>query len=419
MNQQAFFPGDILLPKEGWDRWAVVACDQFTSQPEYWKQVEDIVGDAPSTYHMIFPEAYLETIPFQEKVDSIHRTMEQYTASDLFDSLENTMIYTERTLQNGTVRKGVVGVLDLEQYDYTRESTSLIRATEGTVVSRLPLRIKVRENALLELPHILILIDDEKQNLIEPLHDKTSQMKPLYDVDLMLQGGNVKGYQMTPEDCGLLAQGLARLAEPKVFEEKYGLPEKKPLVFAVGDGNHSLATAKECYESVKKALPREQALCHPARYALVELNNLHDPSLVFEAIHRAVFDVEPEKFLHELQQYCASRQGNHPPQQFTVLLGGKQETLCIPSPDCTLATGSVQNFLDGYIQAHGGKVDYIHGEEVVRELSQKGAVGILLPAMSKSDLFPTVIQEGALPRKTFSMGEASEKRYYMECRKIR
>ncbi|MCI9575179.1 MAG: DUF1015 domain-containing protein [Clostridiales bacterium] len=419
MENVGFYRGNILLPRKDFSTWSVVACDQFTSQPEYWQEVERQVAGRPSAYEIIFPEAYLERIDFDDKIASINQTMEKYWEDDIFEEHPDCMIYTERTLKNGKVRKGIVGLLDLEQYDFQKGSSSLVRATEGTILDRLPPRIKIRQNALLESPHIMILIDDEQKKIVEPLHQVIGQRQKLYDFSLMQDGGYLAGYLLTAEDMQHITEGLCKLADPERFQMKYEVQGASPLVFAVGDGNHSLATAKRCYEQIKETLPLEEALQHPARYALVELNNLHDDSLEFEAIHRAVFEVDPQQFLQEFQKYCQSVQGEYEEQQLTVVIHGEEIPCSIPHPEHTLTIGSVQQFLDQYLSQHGGKVDYIHGEDVVKALSQKGAVGILVPCMEKADLFRTVILEGALPRKTFSMGEANDKRYYLECRKIR
>lgn len=418
METIGFYPGDVLLPKEGFVNWAVVACDQFTSQPEYWQQVEQQVQGHPSTYQIVFPEAYLDTVDFDQKITSINQNMEQYWNDGVFQEYPDSLVYVERTLKNGAVRKGVVGLLDLERYDFNKGSTSLIRATEGTILDRLPPRIRIRENALLESPHIVVLIDDEQKTILERFHALTKEREMLYDFDLMQNGGHICGYRLTADDAKELQTSLARLADPAYFEKKYGV-EQSPLVFAVGDGNHSLATAKQCYETLKQTLPPEQALQHPARYAMVELNNLHDDSLEFEAIHRAVFDVDAATFLQEILQACQEANGPYPAQQFELVIQGMPQPFTIPHPEHPLTIGSIQQFLDAYVSRHGGKVDYIHGKDVVKSLSGKGAVGILAPCMQKSELFRTVILEGALPRKTFSMGEASDKRYYLECRKIR
>ncbi len=417
MSAVPFTPGEIMIPKENLEKWSVVACDQFTSQPEYWEAVEKEVEGYPSSYNIIFPEAHLETVDFNEKVESINTTMTKYFRDEVFNTYRNSMVYVERILKNGKVRKGVIGMLDLEDYDYNKGSRSLIRATEGTVLERIPPRQKVRRCALLESPHIMILIDDPDKNIIEPLAELKEEREKLYDFDLNMDGGHVAGYRLKGPDYMKIMKDCGTLASREVFNAKYGLFGKAPLVFAVGDGNHSLATAKACYEE-KKRLGVANSMS-PCRYAMVEVCNLHDDSLEFEAIHRAVFDVDGDKFLAALRDYCDSQEGREAPQSFTVVVNGKDEVIEIAKPKHTLAVGTVQDFIDEYISCCGGKVDYIHGEDVTRDLAAKGAVGILLPAMQKEELFRTVILEGALPRKTFSMGEACDKRYYLECRKIK
>ncbi len=418
MRPVGFYPGEILLPRCDLSRWSVVACDQFTSQPEYWEEVERIAGDAPSAYRMIFPEAYLETVDFDEKITSVNQTMQDYLDQGLFTAYPGAMIYVERTLLDGSVRRGILGLLDLEEYDYRKGSDSLVRATEGTVLERIPPRVRIREHAPLETPHILVLIDDPEKTVVEPIRKKTPEMEKLYDFELMQGGGNIRGWLIGEAEQKRISGALGALADPEVFARKYGTPDAPLLLYAVGDGNHSLATAKECWTRLKERLTPEEAAIHPARYALVELGNLHDDSLKFEAIHRVVFGVEEEAFLAALREYAASRAGNGTEQTVTVVTASREEALPIPHPDRTLAVGSIQTFLDDYLAGRGGRVDYIHGEDVVRSLAEKGAVGILLPVIEKNDLFRTVILEGALPRKTFSMGEAPEKRYYLECRKI-
>ncbi len=434
MKNVGFFPGNILIPKEELlPRFSVVACDQFTSQPDYWEEVEERTDNNPSACHMVFPEAYLGKVDFDGKIAQINAAMDQYLKDGIFNEFPDSLIYVERTLQNGAVRKGVVGLLDLECYDYHKGSQSLVRATEGTVLERIPPRVKIRQNASLECPHILVLIDDAKKTVIEPMGEDLPNLHKLYDFDLMMGGGNIKGYLLDREAYGRMAAALGKLGDKRAFNRRYKTTGQDVLLYAVGDGNHSLATAKECWDKLKKKLTPEEAENHPARYALVELNNLHDPSLQFEAIHRVVFDVDTDEFVQELLAYAEKKpskgrktdsaesnaQAPISPQKFTLVAGGQDQKVTIQAPKHTLTVGSVQAFLDGYLKKHGGRVDYIHGEDVVRRLSEEGAVGILLPAMKKSDLFKTVILEGALPRKTFSMGEACDKRYYLECRKIK
>ncbi len=413
-----FYPADILLPKEGLERWSVVACDQFTSDPGYWNQVEELTRGVPSAAHIIFPEARLGKADFDATLREIRREMDRYQREDLFRLLPQGMIYVERTFASGAVRHGILGKLDLEEYDYHSGSASLIRATEGTVLDRLPPRAAIRRAASLECPHILTLIDDPAGTIVEGLGAEKDQMEPLYQSPLMLGGGSVAGWLMNREQQHRLAEQLAHLANPRVFEEKYGLSGAAPLVYAMGDGNHSLGAAKACWEQLKETLSPEERQNHPARYALAELGNLHDSSLVFEAIHRVVFGVDHRHFEAELERWAASCDGGFPAQSFTLLMDGQERQITVSAPEQSLTVGSLQRFLDDYLGAWGGQVDYIHGRQTVERLAREGAVGLLLPVMQKESLFPAVIRDGALPRKTFSMGHAEEKRYYLECRRI-
>ncbi len=419
MAQIGFYPGEILLPNCNLEKWSVIACDQFTSQPEYWEEVWKKTCRHPSASKLIFPEAFLEKTDFNEQVSRINQNMEDYLSENLFRSYPDALIYTERTLHDGSIRHGIVGLLDLEQYDYRKGASALARATEGTVLERIPVRVKIRENAPLEMPHILVLIDDLGKNVIEPFANETGSLEKLYDFPLMMDGGQVRGWLLGKDQYQRIASALEKLASPEEFAARYGIPDVPVLLYAVGDGNHSLASAKECWEHIKMFLSPEEAECHPARYALVELCNLQDDSLKFEAIHRAVFVPDPDSMVEELEEYAASRNGTEPAQSVSVLTRKGERTVTIPHPERTLAVGSIQDFLDNYLNTCPGKIDYIHGDDVLRQLADRGAVGIRLPAMEKTDLFKTVIQEGALPRKTFSMGDASDKRYYLECRKIK
>ena len=415
----AFKAADILLPKSGTDltKWSVVACDQYTSQPEYWNETEKIVGNAPSTLDLILPEVYLENSDVAQRIEKIHESMKKYIADGLFDEYKNSMIYVERMTADG-MRAGLVGMIDLEEYDYRKGSTSSVRATEATVVERIPPRIKVRNGAPLELPHIMILIDDGAETVIEPLTAKKSQMKKLYDFDLMQKGGHISGYLLSPEDIAAADKALTALGDKAAFNKKYGLDNAEVLLYAMGDGNHSLATAKEYYEQLKRENPDKDLSNHPARYALAEIVNLHSPALRFEAIHRIVEGVDTEKLLSELKSELGASDSEGV-QQFTAVVGGNDITINVTKPTSNLTVGSLQQFLDKYIKENGGKVDYIHGEDVVRKLAAApDSIGFLLPDMGKDELFPTVIKDGALPRKTFSMGHAEDKRFYMECRRI-
>lgn len=416
-----FKRANILLPKNAeMEKWAVVACDQYTSEPEYWKEVENIVGDAPSTLKITLPEIYLEQDNVAERIANINKEMDHLLSTDFFKTLDNSLIYLERTGADEKVRKGLIGMVDLEDYSYEKGSQSLIRATEGTVLERIPPRVRVRENASLELPHVMLLIDDEKKEIIEGLTDKVTSEDVVYDFDLMQNGGHVKGYKVPENLMGGIFKGLEELADKNNFEAKYDVKDKGVLLFSVGDGNHSLATAKACYENLKKTMSEEEAKNSPARYALVEVVNLHSDALEFEPIHRVVFGVKPAKMIEEFEKYYDVSRTPGEGQKIEYVYEGKSETLYIKNPKSNLAVGSLQMFIDSYIKEYGGKVDYIHGDDVTKELGSKpGNIGFLLPPMAKTELFKTVILDGALPRKTFSMGHSYDKRYYLEARKIK
>ena len=417
----AFLPANILIPQvDSMEKWAVIACDQFTSDPAYWARVAETAGDAPSTLRLILPEAELGTPQEAAHTEEINRTMEAYLANGLFRTYENSFVYVERTLQNGSVRKGLVGMVDLEAYDYNPGSTSAVRATERTVTERIPPRQRVRRNASLELPHILLLCDDDRKVLLEPIGAKKESLTKLYDFDLMEGGGHITGYLVSGEEAAAFEDRLT--AYTAACPEKYQDLPGASLVFAVGDGNHSLATAKSCYEELKAKNPGVDLSNHPARYALVELVNLHDESLEFEPIHRVVFGAEPAQVLSALRMaYPDAREGEGDGHVIRYLYGNARGALTVPDPAAQLAVGTLQSFLDRWMEGRSGvSLDYIHGAEVVEELTRRPkAIGFLLPPMKKEELFPTVIHDGVLPRKTFSMGEAHDKRFYLEARKIR
>ena len=409
-----FDKAKIILPKNcDMEKWSVVACDQYTSEPQYWEDVENFVGSCPSTYNLVFPEIYLNDGNADERIENINKKMVEYMENGNVYQTEPCLIYVERTLANGSVRKGIVGVVDLEEYDFNIGSQSKIRATEGTVLERIPPRVKIRRGAELEFPHVMLLIDDDKKEIIEKI-DKAS-LEPVYNFSLMKNSGRIKGYKIT--DTENIIEKLEKLGEKSAFEKKYSVSGKGVLQYAVGDGNHSLATAKTCYKNEKEKIG-DKAKNLPIRYALVEIVNLHDESLVFEPIHRVVFDVDEDNFLNELKkkyQLEEAKKGD-----FTFVSNGKKKSYVIKNPDFNLTVGCIQSVIDEYIKNFGGSADYIHGATVAEKLAEKkGNVGILLNAMQKSDLFKTVILDGALPRKTFSMGEACDKRFYLEGRKIR
>lgn len=456
---------EILLPSDEVDlsKWSVIACDQYTSQPEYWNRVKDEVGKSPSTLNLIFPEIYLKDPDKEERINTINKTMEEYMASGILKPCKPCFVLVDRSTPNAVSRKGLIIAVDLERYDYTKGSTTLIRATEGTILDRIPPRVKIRENAPIELPHIMLLIDDPGKTLIEKLYERTDSYEKLYDFELMQGGGHIKGWRVDDsESISIIENALERLTDPVTLNDKYG--STTPFLFAAGDGNHSLASAKAHWENVKASLgSSEEIENHPARFALVEVVNVHDDGLVFEPIHRVLFGVDASSVLEQIKavyssfasdnSYFAyslydSKEGmetafhaiaeaaagneytctcglcDNTPIRLHMLpfiLEGRYGLITISNPDTSLEAGTLQSIIDRLIKMEPNvEVDYIHGEEAVTELgSRKGTMGFYLPAMNKHDLFRTVISDGVLPRKTFSMGEAEEKRYYLECRRIK
>lgn len=411
-----FKSADILIPNKEQDfsKWSVVACDQYTSEPQYWVDVKEFVGDAPSTLNITFPEVFLEDDDGDERIKNINATMEKYVSDGIFEELKDSYIYVERTQSDGKVRHGLIGMIDLEEYDYNKGSTSAVRATEGTIIERIPPRQRIRKNATLELPHIMMLVDDIDNLIIAPLKNHTEMMRKVYDFTLMQNSGKIKGYLLTDTLKAQVNGELDKLETKKRKEDSIS-----PLIFAVGDGNHSLATAKTCWEELKKNGADKNS--HPARYALVELVNLYDDALVFEPIHRVVFDVDPENLMHELENYYSEiSYADNGGQEIRYCYGDTKGTVYIKDGKSNLAIGTIQAFIDDYIKKFGGRVDYIHGENVVCELAKaKNTIGFMVDGMNKRDLYPTVIKDGSLPRKTFSMGEAADKRFYLEAKKIK
>lgn len=418
-----FLPADILLPQNcPMELWSVVACDQYTSQPEYWERVGERVGKHPSTLRLVLPEGRLKEPGVEMEIMEINNTMTHYLREGVWKEYPQSMIYVERTLSSGKLRRGLIGKLDLAQYDYEPSSQVMVRATEGTVLERIPPRVAVRKNAPVELPHVLLLADDPERTLVEPVGAQTGEMELLYDFELMEGGGHIRGWLLTQAQIGQVLTAMEALADPERFNAKYGTKDLPVMLFAVGDGNHSLATAKECYERRKKLTRPEQWNDLPSRYALVELGNLHDESLEFEPIHRVVTGVEPEALVEELlAAYPGAYRGEGAGHVLRYVYKDGAGVVTVPRSDSQLAVGTLQNFLDGWLSKHPEcEMDYIHGDEVARELAQKpGEIAFLLPAMGKDELFPTVIHDGVLPRKTFSMGEARDKRFYLEGRRIR
>jgi len=434
----------ILLPKEGVDmeKWSVVACDQYTSEPEYWQDVENKVGNNPSTLYLTFPEIYLEDGNADERIKRINDEMKRYINEGILVSQKPCMLLVDRKTSHTQSRKGLILAVDLEKYDYSAGSQSLIRATEGTVIERLPPRVKIRENAILELPHVMILIDDPGKTVIEPLVSKIDSFEKVYDFELMMNGGHIKGYRIDDQKTlkGIL-KAIEALADPEVFKSKYNVGhDKGVLLFAVGDGNHSLASAKVHWENVKKTLSEAEIQNHPARFALVEIVNVHDDGIVFEPIHRVLFNIDTSSVLNAMQDFYGSSRCSFEKYDSLEPVNKRLQELkkeknvhsfgfvtdegfgvfTVQNPKHNLEVATLQDFLDYYVQKQKeSKVDYIHGEDVVTRLGSKpGNIGFYLPSMEKHEFFKTVILDGVLPRKTFSMGEAEEKRFYLECRKI-
>ena len=406
-----FKPADILLPQNcDLSLWSVVACDQYTSQPEYWQRVEDRVGKNPSALRLILPESCLDGPSVETDIMEINNTMTRYLRGGIFAEHPQSLFYVERTFSGGGVRRGLIGMVDLDAYDYEPGSSAPIRATEDTVLSRIPPRVQVRKNAPLELPHVLLLADDPQKTVIEPLSGQTGEMAPLYDFELMESGGHIRGWKLNPAQLEQTAAALTALSE------------RSEMLFAVGDGNHSLATAKACYERRKGLTRPDQWPGLPSRYALAELGNLHDDGLKFEPIHRLLTNLEPRQLLEDLLSACpGAQEGEGEGHVLRYLHGYTQGAVTIPNPSCQLPVGTLQAFLDRWLEGHREAViDYIHGADVARQLAARPrSIAFFLEPMEKERLFPTVIQDGKLPRKTFSMGEAQDKRFYLEARKIR
>lgn len=390
MKNIPFYPADILLPKQNFEKWSVVACDQFTSEPEYWKETERLTKGCNSAFNIILPEAFLSN-DNTERINCINANMQKYLDNGVFEEYKNAMIFVERRLPKGKVRYGIIGAVDLEEYDFNIGSKSQIRATEGTVLSRIPPRVEIRKEAPIELPHIMLLIDDIKRTVIEPL--KNAKLETLYDFDLMQGGGHLKGSLIPKEMQEDILGSLSALSSEQ---------GENPLLFAVGDGNHSLATAKTCYTEDPDNLNR---------YALVEVVNIHDEALEFEPIYRVLFNADTKDFISALE--AEFKEGEKTIEWFTANDGGKVYT-------SGLTVASLQDFIDRYLKANPSVTcDYIHGTKSTLELAKKeNAIGLIFDGMDKSELFPFVKDKGSLPRKTFSMGEAESKRYYTEARKI-
>ena len=421
MNNTGFSKGNILVPKaENMTAWSVIACDQYTSQPQYWREVEDFVQTKPSTFNMMVPEINLNSEDLDQHICAVNRAMRTYMRRRLFSEV-NDYIYTRRTLSSGKVRHGIIGVVDLEKYDFAPGSQTNVRASEEIIKNRLEPRIAVRELAPIEVSHSMLLVDDRDNAVFSFLENQLDQMTPLYDFDLMKDSGRISGYLVTEEQSQRIDEALETLATSEAMQQKYGITDKGVFPYAVGDGNHSLASAKLYYENLKKTLSPQKLKNHPARYTMAEIVNLNDESLEFEPINRVVFGVDTVNFLHQLGiSHKISFEPVPGHQYFDCVIGSDTRRIWITDPTSHVVTGTVQNFIDQYIQNFSGKVDYVHGEFIVRQLAaQTDNVGILFPSFPKHSLFETILIDGILPRKTFSMGNANDKRFYLECRKIK
>ncbi|MDU7692721.1 MAG: DUF1015 domain-containing protein [Helicobacter sp.] len=409
---------NILLPKKEIDpqKWSVIACDQFTSDLDYWNSVFHFVGNSKSSLHLIYPEIFLNNearkASFQADVSKIHKMMENYLKEDIFTQFDGA-IYLERELgklENNRIRKGLLLNIDLESYDFSIDSKSPIRATEKTILERLPARVHVRENAPLELPHILLLFDDPKNAIFSALELEKGAL--LYDFELMFNANRVRGYGL---------DNFKKIEDifSSFMSEKYARSDN-PILFALGDGNHSLASAKTHWENVKKGLSEFEQSTHPARYALVELINLHDISLELFAIHRVLFnppkDLE-DRFFAFLKQYDFELKESL--NSFKLITKNGTKTIAIKNINIIDVITLIGEFIDSLSEIKEIKVDYIHEEELLFEIAKNGGVGFHMPKLNKNELFLNVEKYGVLPKKAFSIGHGFEKRFYFEARKIR
>lgn len=394
---RVFTPADILLPRvDDMTKWSCIACDQFTAEPEYWREAERIVGSEPSTLRLMLPEAWLGVRDSAAETRKIYAAMKDYVNRGIFRTVEDSFVYVERTLPSGAVRRGLVGKLDLECYDWAPGSATPVRATEGTVESRLPARVEVRRGATLEMPHIMVFIDDP-ENAVIP---SAAGGEALYDFELMLGGGRIRGSRVTGEAAERLTAALEA-------------PEGS-VRFAMGDGNHSLAAAKRCWEQIKRNLPESELETHPARYALAEIVNIHDEAVTFEPIHRVLLETVPRGFIEEAAARLPRGKG-----QAVTLLAGRREMEIETGMPLGALVALVDELLGDWRREHGGEPDYIHGDEEARALGGRpSSVGVLLPRLEKAELFPYITEHGPYPKKSFSIGHARDKRYYLECRAI-
>ena len=404
MKERIFREGNFLIPNENeLTHWPVIAVDQYTSQPEYWQAVKESVKDDPSSLHCVFPEVYLGNTDLHE-IEKIHDQMRKYLNSSLFNEYPDSYIYIERTLQDGRIRKGILGCIDLEAYDYADYTDLPIRATEKTVTERLPSRIAIRKGAPMELSHVILLCDDAEKQLIESFDP--SELPLLYDLDLYGSGGHIRGWLVSGNDAKAFNERLDRYYETK---------KDSSLLFAAGDGNHSIASAKEVYEELKKEHPETDYSDRPERYMSVELENIHDPIQVFEPIHRILYETDPGNVLSQLKDELADENG----VEIGWYCKNGKGTVKIDISDSGYAAGTVQKFLDRYLTHFSGEIDYIHDRENLIALSDReNTIGFELPPLENSAFFSTIEENGVYVRKTFSIGESDDKRYYLETRRI-
>ena len=414
MQRRLFRPADILLPVDcDMQLWSVVACDQFSSDPAYWDAVVNMTAGKPSTMHMILPEAYLEVVDQACVTREINETMADYLEQGIFRTLENSYVYVERTLPDGTLRRGLMGAIDLMHYDYHEGSATYVRATEHTVEDRLPPRVEIRKNAVLEMPHIMLFIDDRDDMIMR--NAALCAGSSVYDFDLMCGGGHIVGRPVSGVNADVMTAMLDELTDDGLLERKYGFSHGA-IVYAIGDGNHSLAAAKNCWEEIRVNLSHEEQENHPARFVLVELMNIHDAGVTFHPIHRAVFGVDSEAFAKEAERVLFSENGT----AVTLVTEHGAEERYVSADSIGQVIEFVDSFCQKFAAASGAQVDYIHGDHEATEFGMtKGNAAILLPTMKKEELFTSVMDTGVFCKKSFSIGEAVEKRYYLECRKIK
>lgn len=406
--ESAIKKADIMLPKDcDLEKWSVIACDQFTSEKEYWNTLKKQVGDAKSTLNLVLPEVYLNDNA-DERIKKINENIKEYIKKEVFATYKDSFILTVRKTKYVERRIGLIGAVDLEAYEYSEKSSALVRSTEATIEERIPPRLKIRKDAEMEFPHIMILFDDEKKEILETLYEDREKYKKLYDFELNMGGGHIEGYLI--EDTEPVIEKFNKLLESERQIKKYGTDAK--LLFAVGDGNHSLATAKTHWNNVKKTLTEEEKLTHPSRYALCEFNNVYDDGIYFEPIYRYVKGVNRQNFINNFTKNLKYTCG---------VFDGEKIRVYNRESNLALAIKTVDEFIKSYISENGGSVDYVHGESNLCNLVKSGedSVGITFSKLSKEDLFKSVSKNGAFPRKTFSMGEGVEKRYYLEGRLLR